>query len=267
MDVSEDRNVAETISEKTADTGTHKVKRAEEIFSAGNNKDLAKTLEGTVVGSKKKTENTLYDIVTPQQNERDEITTKLLMTYQEKTEEKKSKNKEMQKDIFDYAIVTIWISTILMMLLAIIFIYSLVESQIQKSTVNNNIIVSELTEVSTTTEYLKDSEGKLLMDDSNKPTVVSSVTTTVNKSQNKSEITWETAATVIGSIVGYLTLVFGLLTIITKYSFPETEDANIKDIVKVILENDLEQRKIFAGLKNDKNSNEEKEVSTKEKAS
>ena len=53
----------------------------------------------------------------------------------------------------------------------------------------------------------------------------------------------EMVVSLITVCVSYLTLVFGLLTIITKYVFPEKEEEYITAIVKLIQKNDLENKR------------------------
>lgn len=55
-------------------------------------------------------------------------------------------------------------------------------------------------------------------------------------------ITMEYMVAFITACVSYLTLVFGIMTIITKYVFPEKEEEYITEIVKTIQENDLKNK-------------------------
>lgn len=57
-------------------------------------------------------------------------------------------------------------------------------------------------------------------------------------------------ATIITASVSFIALVIGLLTIITKYFFPENDEQYITKIVETIQQNDLENKK-----ENAKNSN------------
>lgn len=62
-------------------------------------------------------------------------------------------------------------------------------------------------------------------------------------------------ATIITASVSFISLVIGLLTIITKYFFPESDEQYITKIVETIQQNDLENKKENAKNVNPINSN------------
>ena len=49
--------------------------------------------------------------------------------------------------------------------------------------------------------------------------------------------------------ISFITLIIGLLTIITKYFFPENDEQHIATIVKTIQKNDLENKREYAKYK------------------
>ena len=49
-------------------------------------------------------------------------------------------------------------------------------------------------------------------------------------------------AAFVTAFVGFASLVFGLITVITKYAFPEDDERYIADIVKAIQDNDLSHK-------------------------
>lgn len=68
-------------------------------------------------------------------------------------------------------------------------------------------------------------------------------------------ISYTGLATIITASVSFISLVIGLLTIITKYFFPENEEQYITKIVKTIQQNDLENKKENAKNINPINAN------------
>jgi hypothetical protein len=55
---------------------------------------------------------------------------------------------------------------------------------------------------------------------------------------------FENIITLIATIVPLTSALIGILTIVTKYVFPENDDQSVTDIVKAILSNDYENRKL-----------------------
>ena len=66
----------------------------------------------------------------------------------------------------------------------------------------------------------------------------------------------ENLIAIISSYVSILSLIFGLLTTITKYIFPENDEKYITEIVSSIQKNDLENKKL--NIDASKSKNEEK---------
>lgn len=62
-------------------------------------------------------------------------------------------------------------------------------------------------------------------------------------SEIEADISIESVVAFVTACVSYLTLVFGILTIITKYVFPKKEEAYITEIVKTIQKNDLKNKR------------------------
>lgn len=56
----------------------------------------------------------------------------------------------------------------------------------------------------------------------------------------------------IAACISFISLIIGLLTIITKYFFPENDEQYITTIVESIQKNDLENKRENARYKNDK---------------
>lgn len=59
----------------------------------------------------------------------------------------------------------------------------------------------------------------------------------------KNEMSAGNVAKLISVCVTFLTLIVGIMTIITKYVFPENEEEYITRIVEIIQNNDLEHKK------------------------
>lgn len=69
----------------------------------------------------------------------------------------------------------------------------------------------------------------------------------------------------LAAFVGFVSLVFGLITVITKYAFPEDDERYIADIVKAIQDNDLSHKianmKLVQGASLDSDAENENHLS------
>lgn len=67
-----------------------------------------------------------------------------------------------------------------------------------------------------------------------------------------SDLKIQDVAAFITACISFISLIIGLLTIITKYFFPENDEQYITQIVESIQKNDLENKRENARYKNDR---------------
>ena len=170
---------------------------------------------------------------TAEQSRRDEQITKLLKAYVANYIGKTNSNRKYKKVIFGVSIgLVIAFSLMIFLLFGAAVAGAIIGQCDSKETVfsvnteeistEGEKITESVTEVESTSEFVEERN--------------------MNNEENVS-ISIEAVVSLITVCVSYLVLVFGVLTIITKYVFPEKEEEYITAIVKLIQRNDLANKR------------------------
>lgn len=165
---------------------------------------------------------------TEQQNLRDEQITKLLTEYVRNYSGKTNSNRKYKKMIFGVTMGLVIGFSFLMLLL---FGSAIIMAWTSDSDAEKVAYVADVEQESEVETDVEEIEATTEAQDS------------ASDEEEKSEVSVEMMVSLITVCVSYLTLIFGILTIITKYVFPEKEEEYITAIVKLIQKNDLANKR------------------------
>lgn len=167
---------------------------------------------------------------TEQQNLRDKQITDLLYEYVRNYKGKTNSNRKYKKVIFG---VTMGIVILYSLLVFALFVTGLVMTWVDSDGENTEYI-----------EVIEHENGtEVEAGEAESETSIEEVEEIETEKKEQEAVSVEMVVSLITVCVSYLTLVFGLLTIITKYVFPEKEEEYITAIVKLIQKNDLENKR------------------------
>lgn len=170
---------------------------------------------------------------TAEQNRRDEQITNLLKAYVANYIGKTNSNRKYKKVIFG---VSIGLVLVFSLMIFFLFGVAVAGAIIEQCDSKETVFSVNTEEISTEGENITESV-----------TEVESISEFVEERNINNEetvsISIEAVVSLITVCVSYLVLVFGVLTIITKYVFPEKEEEYITAIVKLIQRNDLANKR------------------------